>query len=336
MQVILNTYGSHLGVKDGNFLIRTRDRKLELAPRKVSSILATTGISLTSDAVKLAMTWNIDLVFLDEFGSPYGRIWHCRLGSTTAIRRRQLEASRSAEGLRLARQWVARKLENQIGHLADLRKRRSRKSRELTASIDKLKQLQQALEKIRSGRHDQVREQIMGLEGSAGRVYFQALADVLPSRYTFRGRSRNPARDFFNCLLNYGYGVLYSLVERGCILAGLDPYTGFLHTDNYNKMSLVFDLIEPYRVWADKTVMLLLSGRKVKESHFDKLKGGYSLNKDGKSLLLSRFNKFLDEAKRYRGRNIKRRHIIQFDCHVLANTLLKKSKTEKVPETVEF
>ena len=63
---------------------------MELSPRKVSSILVTTGVSLTSDVIKLAMTWNIDLVFLDEFGTPYGRVWHCRLGSTTRIRRRQL------------------------------------------------------------------------------------------------------------------------------------------------------------------------------------------------------------------------------------------------------
>jgi CRISPR-associated protein Cas1 len=43
-------------------------------------------------------------------------------------------------------------------------------------------------------------------------------------------------------MLNYSYGVLYSLVEKACILAGLDPFVGFLHTDNYNKKSLVFDL----------------------------------------------------------------------------------------------
>jgi hypothetical protein len=48
-------------------------------------------------------------------------------------------------------------------------------------------------------------------------------------------------------MLNYGYGVLYSLVEKACIYAGLDPFVGFLHTDNYVKKSLVFDLLEPYR-----------------------------------------------------------------------------------------
>jgi len=61
------------------------------------------------------------------------------------------------------------------------------------------------------------------------RVYFSTLSEALPERYQFNGRSRNPAKDFFNCLLNYGYGVLYSPVEHGCILAGLDLYRPFAH-----------------------------------------------------------------------------------------------------------
>ena len=69
----------------------------------------------------------------------------------------------------------------------------------------------------------------------------------MPEKYKFESRSRNPAKDEFNTLLNYGYGVLYSMVEKACIIAGLDQYIGFLHTDNYNKKSLVFDVIVLFR-----------------------------------------------------------------------------------------
>jgi len=79
----------------------------------------------------------------------------------------------------------------------------------------------------------------------------------MPDAWKFNGRSRDPAKDAFNCLLNYGYGVLYSQVEKACIIAGLDPYVGFLHTDNYNKKSFVFDLIEIFRIHIDRTVFYL-------------------------------------------------------------------------------
>jgi len=84
----------------------------------------------------------------------------------------------------------------------------------------------------------------MGNEGMASLNYFDALGNIMPDAWKFKGRSRDPAQDAFNCLLNYGYGILYSQVEKGCIIAGHDPYIGFLHTDNYNKKSFVFDLIE--------------------------------------------------------------------------------------------
>ena len=44
---------------------------------------------------------NIDIIFLDEFGDPFGRVWHSKLGSTTLIRR-QLEIADTIEGVNLA------------------------------------------------------------------------------------------------------------------------------------------------------------------------------------------------------------------------------------------
>jgi len=163
----------------------------------------------------------------------------------------------------------------------------------------------------------------MGLEGSAGRAYFDALSFIMPDRFKFDGRSRMPAKDEFNCLLNYGYGVLYSMVEKACIIAGLDPYIGFLHTDNYNKKSLVFDLIEMFRILVDSTVVYLFSQRKVKKDYFDEIKNGISLNKEGKAVLIESLNNTLEKSIRYKGRNIKNRNIIQFECHAIANSLIK-------------
>jgi len=165
----------------------------------------------------------------------------------------------------------------------------------------------------------------LGYEGAGGKIYFETINYIIPDRFKFEGRSRNPAKDEFNALLNYGYGVLYSMVEKACIIAGLDPYVGFIHTDNYNKKSLVFDLIEMFRIWVDETVVYLFSSRKVKREHFDKIKNGLSLNKEGKALLIEALNNNFEKKVRYRGRNIKVKNIIQFECHRIANYLIKES-----------
>ena len=185
-----------------------------------------------------------------------------------------------------------------------------------------------------AGNPDQLRDLILGIEGNAGRCYFQLLSQLLPENFRFEGRSRNPARDEFNCLLNYAYGVLYGKVERACVLAGLDPYIGILHTDNYNKKSLVFDMIENFRIWAEETVMAMFAAREVKEIHFDKLKNGFTLNKEGKAALLGRYMKFLEESIRFRNRNIKRLDVVQLTCHRFAQRLIGETGGDEFPEIV--
>ncbi len=327
MQLVINTYGSYLQKNGDCFKVKRDDRVFEVSVRKVSSIMITTAAYITTDAIKLAMDYNIDIVFLDEFGKPYGRVWHSKLGSTTAIRRRQLEIAETEEGLKLALEWVKKKFDNQIDLLLRLRNTRTRKAAEITSYIDQLKRCRARLDKV-EGTIDEARGTIMGIEGSGGRIYFDAISFLMPERYRFKGRSRNPARDEFNALLNYGYGVLYSKVEKACIIAGLDPYVGIIHTDHYNKKSMVFDLIENFRIWVDETVIKLFAGRKVKQEHFERLKNGYVLNKEGKALLIGALNSFLDESIRYRRRNIKRDDIIQFECHRIANLLIKGFRIE--------
>lgn len=328
MQLIINTYGSYLR-KNGNcFLVKcipegeSEEKRFEVSVKKVNSIMITTSAYVSTDAIKFAMDNNIDIVFLDGYGDPYGRVWHSKLGSTVLIRRRQLEICEKETGLDLAKEWIVAKFDNQIDFLKRLGHSRPDKEEKINEYIGRLNEVKSNLQQI-NGSIEQKRGEIMGLEGTAGRTYFESLNFIMPERFKFNGRSRSPAKDEFNCLLNYGYGVLYSLVEKGCIIAGLDPYVGFVHTDNYNKKSLVFDLIEMFRIFVDQTVVYLFSQRKINKEYFDEIKNGLSLNKKGKEILLESLNKTLEESIRYKGRNIKRRNIIQFECHRIANELIK-------------
>jgi len=322
MQLVINTYGSYLRKNGDCFLVKNEDKVFEISVRKVDTIMITTSAYLSTDALKMAIENNIDVIFLDEFGDPYGRVWHSKLGSTVLIRRKQLEISSLNKGLELAKEWIIRKTENQIDFLERLRRPREDKAEKLEESVKGLMEIKQRGASL-TGTIEERRGTIMALEGAAGKIYFDALSYIMPDRFQFDGRSRNPAKDEFNALLNYGYGVLYSLVEKACIIAGLDPYIGFLHTDNYNKKSLVFDLIEMYRVFAEEPVVYLFSGRKVKVEYFDEVKGGFTLNKDGKAVLIEALNRNLDDSMRYKGRNIQKRNIIQFECHRIANELIK-------------
>jgi CRISPR-associated protein Cas1 len=162
----------------------------------------------------------------------------------------------------------------------------------------------------------------------------------VPEAWRFEGRSRQPARDGCNAMLNYSYGVLYSLVERACICAGLDPHLGFLHTDNYAKKSLVFDLIEPFRILGERATLLLFTGRRAQKEFFEDVPGGVALSKEGRAFFLGQFNERLDKGVRYpvqgrpgKARNVKVRDTIPHEAHALANRLLGRRDMPRVVQT---
>ena len=327
MHLYITTYGSFLHIKDGMFEVKyTEDGeqvKKKIPPKKVSGIVLDRGTSLTYEVVKTALEHNIDIVFAEGDGAPIGRVWHSKLGSTTKIRKRQLQASLNEEAVYWIKQWIADKIQNQIDFIKELKKHRAAKSDEIDAALNKLNVQKTKVEGLGGDTILDIADTLRGYEGTAGRVYFQLLSSLLSKEYQFKGRSYRPAEDPYNAFLNYGYGILYSRIEKCIMIAGLDPYVGFLHRDDYNQTSFVFDFIEPYRPFVDLTIYRLFSGKKVNQDHYHEITNGIGLTKEGKKLIVENFIQRFDVDKiRYRGRNQTRMNAIQQDAHTFANELI--------------
>ena len=328
MQLVINTYGTYLHIKDKLFEVRVKKEGIEekhhFASQKVKSILLSKGAAISTDAIILAVKNNIDILVFEYDGTPIGRFWHSRPGSTSKIRKKQLEASMNEIGLKWVVSWLGSKTGNQADLLKRLKKNRANKAEQIQVHINSIEDLRKKILNTTSNKVSDVDGTLRGMEGTSGRIYFQALNELLPERYQFAGRSFRPAKDPFNTFLNYAYGILYSRVEKTLTIAGLDPFVGFMHRDDYNTKSLVFDFIEPYRIIAEETVFKLFSAKKVNDKHCDKITNGLSLNADGKNLLVQHFFKFFDEDKiRHKNRNQTRSNAMQLDAHNFANRLIK-------------
>ena len=114
MQLVINTPGTFITQKDECFRLKQKEKQFDISPVKVESIVISNQAMISSQAVVLALEHNIDIIFVDTYGDPVGRIWFSKMGSTALIRRRQLEAMGSPLGLQLVVDMVAQKLNNQI------------------------------------------------------------------------------------------------------------------------------------------------------------------------------------------------------------------------------
>ena len=119
-------------------------------------------------------------------------------------------------------------------------------------------------------------EALLGIEGSAARVYFEQFTGMLKvdddaSRpvFDFSGRNRRPPRDPINALLSLGYSLLACDLIIVCHVVGFASFMGFYHQPRFGRPALALDLMEGFRpIVADSAVLTAINGRMVKPEDF--------------------------------------------------------------------
>jgi CRISPR-associated protein Cas1 len=222
------------------------------------------GVATSSDVVQVCAEEGIPIHFLSATGQHVAGLYSSGLAGTVLTRRAQLAAFEDGRGVALARAFVLGKIENQralVRYIAKYRKETEPAIyEELTLVAGELGDHIYEAEKLNAQQVSEIRDHLLSVEGRAASRYWGAIKRVIPESLGWPGRETQGATDPFNMTLNYGYGVLYAQVERALVLAGLDPYGGFLHADRPGKPSLVLDLIEEFRqTVVDRTMIGLVN-----------------------------------------------------------------------------
>lgn len=289
--LIINKFGIRIRKTRQRFQIfhPPTNFKKEYPAKEVAKIVILRPCSVSSGAVELATENEVDIVYLGKFGKPYARIYPSKLGGAVLIRKRQSEASHSDTSLVLAKEFVRGKCQNQINYLKYLARVTGQN---FFRHIDKSEAILESLKFIQ-GNIENNRGQLFGVEGYIADQYFSALSKII----SFPGRQPK-SDDPFNIMLNYGYGILYSEIERSCMMTGLDPYTGFYHTERYGKPALVLDLIEEFRVpLVDSALVPLFYSQRIKHEDLETQNDLKRLSKAGKSKVINAvFQRFHQEV----------------------------------------
>lgn len=309
---MVNTYGARLNLKNGALSIHSDEEEQLISFDEIQSISLCNAISVSTDVLIAAIEKNIEVVLNDRSGNHLGRFWTGKYGSISLIRKKQLEYSMTNEAKKLAVGLVAEKIENQTALLQLLYDQYSDLKR-IVADIEKLTRQKEKIREAINQDSPITDNQIRGYEGTAGSVYFSALSNVLPEKYRFIGRTFRPARDMFNAMLNYAYGMLYGKIEHAMLNAGVDPSIGFFHRDDYGKPVFVFDVIERYRTWADYVAANLCLQEVMFADFFEVQEGSWYMNTVGKRIIIQGMNDYMDEVVELNGTDRSReRHIFLY------------------------
>jgi CRISPR-associated protein Cas1 len=265
--LVVEETGAFISKHQGRLLVKKGTEVLQQAPllHLEQVIVSGKAVSLSADAVAACTEQGIPIHFISFNGTPYASLYAAGLTGTVQTRRAQLLAYQDQRGVQLAVAMAASKIKNQAALLRYLAKYRKENEPDLYQEL-RLLSLEiedhlTGLEKL--AQHscvDQVRVDLLGLEGRAAQKYWRGIKQVVQVGEDWPGRKGRGASDPVNSALNYGYGMLYGQIERAVILAGLDPYAGFIHADRPGKPSLVLDLIEEFRQpVVDRSVFAMLN-----------------------------------------------------------------------------
>ncbi|NWF65685.1 MAG: CRISPR-associated endonuclease Cas1 [Chloroflexi bacterium] len=324
--LIADVFGSHIGKYSERLKVTQGEAVLAQAPllHLESVTITSKGVSISADAIRACAERGIPIHFLSGTGTAYASLYSSGLIGTVLTRRAQLEAYHTRRGCELAFAFAYGKIQNQATLLKYAAKYRKEKEPETYQEVRRL--IAEVLDHLAEleglvvvARHDnlfidEVREQLMSVEGRAAQRYWQGIRHLLPPDYPWPGRQGRGARDPFNSALNYGYGILYGQIERAIVLAGLDPYGGFIHTDRPGKPSLVLDLIEEFRApVVDRTMLGLVN----KKAALERDEQGYLTDKTRRQLA-SKVLERLESTEAYEGKRHTLRGIIQMQARQMA------------------
>ena len=110
------------------------------------------------------------------------------------------------------------------------------------------------IEKVRGLKVDSLgllRMKLSTYEAHCSRIYFKRIFSLFSESLRPEHRRTFKAYDGLNNLFNLGYELLSWKVHKALVNAKLEPFLGFLHSEQFGKPSLVCDFMELYRFLID-------------------------------------------------------------------------------------
>ncbi|MGH3282885.1 MAG: CRISPR-associated endonuclease Cas1, partial [Trebonia sp.] len=220
--------GATIGI-DGGRLTVTKYRE-ELASVRLIDVLHVSvfgNVQVTAQALRTLFDAGVN-VYHFTYGGWLSGVSSCLPGKNVNLRIRQSAAALRGD-LSAPRRMIAGKIRNGRVFLRRNSEDTSSRAAEQMAAL--AAQAEQATE---AGT-------LLGIEGTAARLYFGAFPSMLRDLSALPGpsftglRNRRPPTDAVNCLLSFAYALLTKELLAATLIVGFDPYLGLLHRPRYGR-----------------------------------------------------------------------------------------------------
>lgn len=265
--LLVDGFGVSLRKRRGRILIVRGDEKKEFPIKAVKEVVVMGKAAISSELLKALAQSGTDLLITTPTGRPVARLMPAKAGGTARNRYEQYRSLEDGRGVEIARAVIVGKIRNQASNLSYYSKSRrmnERVSLELYEAAQQLKREMEDLQIEEFQGIEDARKRIMARESRCAEIYWSRLSMIM-ERWNFERREKRPdldgeGLDPVNLCLNVCYNLLSAQIWKNVLRFGLDPFMGYLHVERPGRMSLVYDLMEPFRPIVDRFVLSYLRG----------------------------------------------------------------------------
>ena len=258
----LMKHGSTLGKEYERFTICYKGQKQQEIPAiHVDQIMVFGNSQITTQAMQFCLQQRIPIYLLSGKGRYYGVIDSFDT-EPVLLHREQFQLADNPEFcLKLATQILTGKIANSRTIMQ--RTSRHRQAPACNEAATQLKHIQKQLNQAKD------LNQLRGYEGTAARIYFQAIAATVDPKWQFYKRNKNPPKDPINAMLSYGYAILFYNIYSFLRSRGLNTHIGYLHPIRMGHPALASDMIEEFRsIIVDSVVLKMVLNDKISPDDF--------------------------------------------------------------------
>lgn len=329
LPLYVHTAGTRVGRSGAELVVEPREGPKQTVRLEHTSHLALFGaVQVSTQAIHALAERGIAIAYLSA-GGWLQAITRGMDHKHIELRRRQFAAAADPVAcLALARRFV-------IGKIRNSRTLLRRNAQDLAPhTLQRLRELTIAAESAIS------LETLLGLEGTAARLYFESFGRLLRpppeepaprapalETFDFDGRNRRPPKDPINAMLSLGYSLLTKDVVISAMAVGLDPYLGFYHQPRYGRPALALDAMEELRpLIVDSVVLTAVNTGLVRPGDFFRRAGAVAFTHSGRAKFLQAYERRMEEELRHPifGYRISYRRVLEVQLRLLARALTKE------------
>jgi len=137
------------------------------------------------------------------------------------------------------------------------------------------KELEEIIEQIKALKKGIFRtqnvEELMGVEGSIRKIYYDSWNVIINQEIDFEKRVKRPPDNMINTMISFLNTLVYTACLSEIYVSQLNPTISYLHSVGDRRFSLSLDLAEIFKpLLADRVIFSLLNKKMITEKDFSK------------------------------------------------------------------